>query len=250
MVAATNKDLKEHVQAGRFREDLFYRLNVLTVSLPPLREREGDIPLLARHFLHREGEDLTVSKNVMEAFRLFPWRGNIRELESAVKRAALMARSERRTMITMKDLSEELAASARDAVAVEDQVLDAVREKKFLRSAISETAEELGGLNRGTVAEYLRGECLKAFAENSFDAEKAVRLIALSADPAVLDRVRRRLEEYLENIAGAIDRSRPWEESKSALKPKTKNLPQRFHPMLEAVGEAYFRGVWNLRKTA
>jgi transcriptional regulator with GAF, ATPase, and Fis domain/CHASE2 domain-containing sensor protein len=250
VVAATNKDLKEHLQSGEFREDLFYRLNVLTVSLPPLREREGDIPLLVRHFLHREGEDLTVSKNVMEAFRLFPWRGNIRELESAVKRAALMARAERRTMITMKDLNEELAATARDAVAVEDQVLDAVREKKFLRSAVSETAEELGGLNRGTVAEYLRGECLKAFAENSYDVEKAVRLIALSADPAVLDRVRRRLEEYLQNIAGVIDRSRPWEESRSALKPKTKNLPQRFHPVLEAVGEAYFRGVWNLRKSA
>jgi transcriptional regulator with GAF, ATPase, and Fis domain/CHASE2 domain-containing sensor protein len=250
VVAATNKNLKELVQTGRFREDLFYRLNVFTVSLPPLRERGGDIPFLVRHFLQREGESLAVSKNVMEAFRLFPWRGNIRELESAVRRAALMARAERRAMITMKDLSEELAASARDAVAVEDQVLDTVREKKFLRSAISETAEELGGLNRGTVAEYLRGECLKAFAENSYDVEKAVHHIALSADQAVLDRVRKRLEEYLENIAVAIDRSRPWEESRSALKPKTKNLPQRFHPILEAVGEAYFRGVWNLHKSA
>jgi len=248
VVAATNKDLKEQVQAGKFREDLFYRLNVLMVSLPPLRERESDIPLLVRHFLRREGENLTLSKNVMEAFLLFPWRGNIRELESAVKRAALMAQAEHRTMITMKDLSEEVAASARDAIAVEDQVLDAVREKKFLRSAISDTAIELGGLNRGTVAEYLRGECLKAFAENGFDVEKAVRHIALTLDPGVLDRVRKRLEEYLENIAGAIDRSNPWEVSKAALKPKTKNLPRRFHSTLEAVGEAYYRGVWDLHK--
>lgn len=244
VLAATNRDLKREVPTGKFREDLYYRLNVLSVSLPPLRERQGDLPVLVEHFLRKEGGGLSVSRNVMQAFQEYPWRGNVRELESVVKRAALLARAEGRSMVTIKDLTEELAASARNALAVEEQVLDALREKGFSRSSISESAEELGGLNRGTVAEYLRGECLKAFVEQGFDREKAVRHIALSADAAILERAGRKLEDYLENLATGIDRSQPWDGVRLGLKPKLKNLPQRYHPFLEAVAEAYYRGMW------
>jgi DNA-binding NtrC family response regulator/CHASE2 domain-containing sensor protein len=244
VLAATNRDLKAGVAEGRFREDLYYRLNVLSVSLPPLREREEDLPLLVSSFL--AGEGMEASKNVIAACAGFPWRGNVRELESAVKHAVLMARAEKRTMITLRDLPEEISASAKEAVAVEEQILEALREKGFSRSAVSGTAGDLGGLNRGTVAEYLRGECLRLFVESSFDRESAVARIALSADPAVLDRVRKRLAEYLENIAGAVDRNRTWEEVRTGLRPKTKNLPQRYHPFLESVAEAYYRRVWDL----
>jgi transcriptional regulator with GAF, ATPase, and Fis domain/CHASE2 domain-containing sensor protein len=244
VIAATNKNLKEQVSLRRFREDLYYRLNVLSVSLPPLRERMDDIPVLVRYFLGREGPGVSISKNVMDMFLTYPWWGNIRELESVIKRAVLLARADKRTMITIRDLPEELIASNQRTVALDDQILESLREKQFSRSSISDTAEELGGLNRGTVAEYLRGQCLKAFAENGFDIEKTTQHISLSKDPEVNDRVGKKLQEYLANIAEAVDKSQPWTSSRLALKPKYKNLPQRYHLYLEKVAEAFFRGIW------
>jgi transcriptional regulator with GAF, ATPase, and Fis domain len=243
VLAATNRDLKEQVKLKRFREDLFYRLNVLTVSLPPLRERQEDIPLLIQHFLTREGGEMRISKNVMDALQAYAWRGNIRELESVVRRAVLLARADQRTMVNLKDLTEEVAAATQGTVAIEDQVLESLREKKFSRSSVSDTAEELGGLNRGTVAEYLRGQCLKAFVEQGFQLELAAKHISLSADAEVNDRVRKKLHEYLSNISEVVDSSKPWDEVKSALRPKTKNIPQRYHGYIEQVADAYYRGM-------
>jgi transcriptional regulator with GAF, ATPase, and Fis domain/CHASE2 domain-containing sensor protein len=244
VVAATNKDLRELVRQKGFREDLYYRLNVLSIALPPLRERQTDIPLLVEHFLKREGGEIKVSRNVMDALQAFGWPGNIRELESALKRGVLMARAEGRLMMTIRDLSEEVSAAARNASPVEEQVLEALREKGFSRSSVSDTADELGGLNRGTVAEYLRGECLRTFVESGFDIEKAVRRLSLSGDESVNNRVRKKFEDYLASIGEAIDPSRPWDENRSSLRPKSKNLPQKYHRFLDQVAEACFRGLW------
>ena len=246
VLAATNRDLKELVRQKSFREDLYYRLNVLTVVLPSLRERQSDIPLLIDHFLRREGGGVRVSRNVMDALQGFTWPGNIRELESAIKRGALLAKAEHRAMMTVKDLSEEIATSARGAIPVEEQVLESLRDKGFSRSSVTETADELGGLNRGTVAEYLRGECLKAFAECTFDLDRAVRRISLSVDAGVNERVRKKFVDYLANLAEAVVPSQPWEAGRAALRPKAKNLPQKYHLYLEQVGEAYYRGVWKV----
>jgi transcriptional regulator with GAF, ATPase, and Fis domain len=246
VVAATNSDLRDLVRQKKFREDLYYRMDVLTVALPPLRERQTDIPFLIDHFLGREGGGVHVSRNVMDALQNYRWPGNIRELESVMKRGVLLARSERRQMVTIKDLNDEIAAAARGATPVEEQVLESLRDKVFSRSSVTETADELGGLNRGTVAEYLKGECLKAFAECRFDIDKAVRRISLSADPAVNDRVRKKFHDYLSNISEGLSPSQTWESNRGALKPKSKNLPQKYHQYLEQVGEAFYRGVWKL----
>lgn len=248
VIAATNKDLKQAVKENRFREDLYYRLNVLTVELPPLRERPGDIPLLLYHFLKREGDEFRVSRNVLDILQNHVWRGNIRELESVIKRAALLAKAEKRAMITMKDLPDEITSTVKGTIAIEDQILELLREKKFSRSAISETAEELGGLNRGTVAEYFRGQCLKAFVDHTYDLDTTARYISLAADDSVNERVRKKLVEYLSNIAEAVDKSQPWDRIKPALKPKTKNLPQKYHPFLEQVAESFYRNVWRLEE--
>ncbi len=248
VVAATNSDLRELVRQKKFREDLYYRMDVLTVALPPLRERQTDIPLLIDHFLRREGGGVRVSRNVMDALQSYRWPGNIRELESVMKRGILLARSERRAMVTIKDLNDEIAAVARGAAPVEEQVLESLRDKAFSRSSVTETADELGGLNRGTVAEYLRGECLKAFADCTFDVDKAVRRISLSADPAVNERVRKKFHDYLSNISEGLSPSQTWEWNRGALKPKGKNLPQKYHRYLEQVGEAFYRGVWKLKE--
>jgi transcriptional regulator of acetoin/glycerol metabolism len=96
VVAATNKPLEEEIRAGSFRRDLYYRLRVLPITLPPLRERDGDVPLLAEVFL-REAEadvkrqDLSLAADAFEALRAHPWPGNVRELRNVMLRAAAMA---------------------------------------------------------------------------------------------------------------------------------------------------------------
>ena len=91
IVTATNKDVKAEMQQGRFREDLYYRLNGVTVRLPPLRERRGDIPLLARHFLDRFGPRKQLTPPALEALTAYAWPGNVRELQMVIHRAAILA---------------------------------------------------------------------------------------------------------------------------------------------------------------
>jgi two-component system, NtrC family, response regulator AtoC len=95
VVAATNMDVKEAMRSGRFREDLYYRLNVLSIHIPPLRERTAEIPLLFRHFLVKYSEKYQKfapepSKHLMEAALRYPWPGNLRELENFVKRYVIL----------------------------------------------------------------------------------------------------------------------------------------------------------------
>jgi NtrC-family two-component system response regulator AlgB len=100
ILAASNLDLEALVAAGRFREDLFYRLNVFQIELPPLRDRAEDIPLLAHRFLgfyagrnHRQF--LGFSEEAMQAMKTHPWHGNIRELRNVIERATILARGSR-----------------------------------------------------------------------------------------------------------------------------------------------------------
>jgi len=114
VLAATNKDLLQEVKNGRFREDLFYRLNVIPIVLPPLRERKNDIPLLAYHFLRRfageRGKDLQeFSSEAMRLFLDYPWPGNVRELENTVEHAAVLAKG---GQVEVWDLPSALRRSA------------------------------------------------------------------------------------------------------------------------------------------
>lgn len=246
ILAATNREPKHLIKARKFREDLFYRLNVFTLNLPPLRERRGDLPVLVHSFLSREGSSFRVSANVMDAFLNHEWRGNVRELESAIKRAVVMAKAENRALIRIRDLPEEVAAAIKEKVDIEDQILDSLRDKQFSRSAISDTADELGGFNRGTIAEYFRGICFRAFVEHGWDLGTTVRALSASGDRPVNDRVRKKLQEYLGNAVESVDRSKPLEEVKQSTGPKYKNLPHRYHLYLTEIIEAYHRGEWHL----
>jgi len=111
VLAATNRDLAEQMRQGTFRADLFYRLNVVQVVLPPLRERPEDIPLLTAYFLERlsqkSGRALRLTAEAVERLLRYPWPGNVRELENAMERAAILARSD---TIGPADLPSHIAA--------------------------------------------------------------------------------------------------------------------------------------------
>ena len=96
IIAATNRDLRQAVKAGQFREDLYFRLNVVTLTLPPLRERQGDVPALAQFFLERHTRDakrpgMVLSAAAVEALTRYPWPGNIRELDNVIARAVVLS---------------------------------------------------------------------------------------------------------------------------------------------------------------
>jgi DNA-binding NtrC family response regulator len=121
VIAATHRELKAEVQAGRFREDLFYRLNVFPVVLPPLRERREDIPLLASHFLEKHaqvlGRPLTaLDPDALRALIGYPWPGNVRELENAIERAVAVAQG---PAIQLRDLPADVRGSQEGAIPAE-----------------------------------------------------------------------------------------------------------------------------------
>jgi DNA-binding NtrC family response regulator len=105
LLAATNRDLEKDVAEGRFREDLYYRINVMSLQLPPLRERHGDVPLLVERFL---GKEWTIRPDAMQALEAYRWPGNVRQLMNALERAQIMA-DER--CIVLEDLPREVATA-------------------------------------------------------------------------------------------------------------------------------------------
>ena len=109
VLAATNKDLTKAIQAGEFREDLYYRMNVVPLSIPPLRERHEDIRPLAQHFLKRLGAQprLTIAPDAFQALETYDWPGNVRELENALERAMIFHRGD---AISLADLPETIRA--------------------------------------------------------------------------------------------------------------------------------------------
>lgn len=175
VIAATNADLPQLVKNGLFREDLYYRLNVIPVLLPPLRERREDIPLLVRHFVSRLSQqqtparEITVTQEAMRRMMGYPWPGNIRQLENAIERALALGGD--RTQIDVADLPPELQDPAdvdQPAVAIlPDGGLDlptyiANIERGLITQALDDTggnkqrAAQLLGLKRTTLVEKVR----------------------------------------------------------------------------------------------
>ena len=136
VISATNKDLRKAIEKQEFREDLYYRLNVVNIELPPLRERKEDIPLLAEHFLNKFAADnrkevTGFSPDAMEFLLGYDWPGNVRELENAIERAVILAKD---SLITVADLPQEnlslvrLASTGKNLKEVEkNHVLNVLR---------------------------------------------------------------------------------------------------------------------------
>jgi len=144
IIAATNKDLAREVAEGRFRQDLFYRLNVLTIHLPPLRERREDIPelveyLLARHARSQGKRVLGVDHAAMQVLLSAPWRGNVRELDNVLQRAVILCEG---PLITRADLPPDLAPDP--DVCLSDDLRTAVShfEKRHIERVLRESPDK------------------------------------------------------------------------------------------------------------
>jgi DNA-binding NtrC family response regulator len=152
VIAATNRDLKRHVADGTFRDDLYYRLNVVTIPVPPLRERREDIPLLAQHFLQKyaqaTGKPIRgLAPQAVELLAAWDWPGNVRELEHAIERAVALAAAE---LILPHDLPPEIRGGDRDRrLPAGPMTLEEVK-----RWYVAKVLEETGG-NKARAAEVL-----------------------------------------------------------------------------------------------
>ena len=148
VIAATHGDLAALISQGSFREDLFYRLNVIQVALPPLRDRREDMPALAEHFLTRAAtklnRELRLSPPALERLLRYPWPGNVRELENAIERAAILARSD---TVDVEDLPPHVSAGLQlgPSPALPRQISLADAE----RIHILQTLERFGGNHSG-----------------------------------------------------------------------------------------------------
>lgn len=235
IIAATNKDLKKLIKENKFREDLYYRLNVINIHLDPLRERKEDIEVLITHFLIDEKINYQISLAANKALINNDWKGNVRELESIIKRAKVFCQTENRTLIQLNDLPKEIVETVK--YGFDEMVLESLRSKKFSHSAINETAKELGNVNRTLVSENFRGYSLKCFVESKFEIDKSVKTISQTDDHEINSKVRSKLETWLANIKKDIDKSESddFNNVKSELSSKYKNLPQKFHIYLDEV---------------
>jgi DNA-binding NtrC family response regulator len=151
IIAATNRNLEEEIHAGRFREDLFYRLNVFPITMPPLRQRKEDIPLLVNHFVAKFNKKIgkrieTVSKETLNALQEYHWPGNVRELESVIERAVIISRG---TALQVLDRFDTFSKSGK--LGVQDVKTLAELEHDHIIRALQKTGWQIEGKNGAAV---------------------------------------------------------------------------------------------------
>ena len=169
LLAASNKDFKEMVKAGTFREDLFYRLNVILITLPPLRSRPDDIPLLVRHFLnkysHTIGKEVqSMSAEALAILQQYPFPGNVRELENIIERTVALSEG---TEITARDLPSDLRELSMDSLDTRAYMTLEQKEKQYIQEVLTKTghkkglAAEILGLPRTTLWRKMKNHGLE-----------------------------------------------------------------------------------------
>lgn len=179
ILSATNRDLPEAIRERHFREDLYYRLNVVTMTIPPLRDRAGDIPLLAHHFLSQFNEQSAtkacgLSRDAMNALEAYPWPGNVRELKNVIMRAAVLAEGE---YITPMDLPHHIGPGKNRDFAL-DRMLG--EEQWLLTPFLEAKAQMLESFERRylkALLERCRGNVSRAAIAAGIDRKTVHRMI-------------------------------------------------------------------------
>ncbi len=145
LIAATSRNLEEFVASGKFREDLYYRLNVVPILLPPLRERRDDIPVLVEHFMKKYNEEngkaVTISSDVLNVFMSYEWPGNVRELENTLERLVIMSRAKVASLHDLPFNIKDQSLKARYAVQIKDALPSAIEdiERTKIHDALKKT---------------------------------------------------------------------------------------------------------------
>lgn len=175
VIAATNRDLLQEIERGNFREDLYYRLNVVPIALPALRERKEDIPLLAEHFIHKHNKRLNrnvagVSKDALAILMQYPWPGNIRELENVVERTLLFAEDE---TITPDEVPEDIRQPPHSASAVAHRF-------EHTLTDFGEGSASMRDIVRAATSEIEKDLITKALEETQGNVTRAAHLLRIS----------------------------------------------------------------------
>lgn len=184
VITATHRNLEESIQEGKFREDLFYRLNIIPINIPPLRERKTDIPLLANHFLKQlngTAESKTINDEAMEFLVKYSWPGNIRELANFVERMVVLSMG---SIITPRDLPEKVLGGTpkekRQPLKEEKEGNPAQMLQQSLRKSFHVGIPEEGINLKKTVEEFEKELLLEALEKTGWVKNKAANLLGLN----------------------------------------------------------------------
>ncbi len=239
IIAASNKDVEKEVIAGHFRQDLFYRLNGFILTIPPLRERRMDIPLLVTHFIGKyTSHKMNISYEALNKLKTWHWPGNVRELENIIHRSVVLVQSEKRNLIRLSDLPETIVGPKEiqsELIPIDQQILKALRQFEFSHTSIRMTADALGNKDRGTITEYLRGMCFQKLVENNYNLDKAATSLAGSSSPKIYNRVHKKMHGYLKNLKSQSKNHDENSEPETTMPSAFSGLPKKYHEALKQV---------------
>ncbi len=275
VIAATHRDLRREVAARRFREDLYYRLNVFPIRIPPLRERREDIPELVREFLSRHAAEagrpaVEVEADAMRRLSIYAYPGNVRELQNIVRTLLVEARGAASitdqhvvAVFSRHRLADPLTTAGQAPDASEEEishdesvgpwVLSELR-RYFFNLALAERMLEdrrrtapdrrqVPVVSRSGLTYYLHGECLRALAEEGWDREAATRRIARVE--RLVPKVKVKLDFMMACALDAARRAEPTPAGRlSALEARFPKLPDGYRSYLRSFAEEFGKGRW------
>ena len=246
IVAATNRDLQRGVSEGWFREDLYFRLTGLLFRLPPLRERAGDVPILAETFLTEIAGQMgkpvpTLSNEALRVLVEQEWKGNVREFRHCLEQAIALSDGPLLTKESLRLGSASPSPTGRAKAQIlpdpasDAAVLSCLRQQGFDMQATAKTL----GWDRSTVTQRLKGLCFQALVEADGDQAKAA--LAISGDPSHLRTVELKLMDYHSHLLSVIEPFATANEALLDCKRRFKNLPDRHFSSVEILVRQYFR---------
>jgi transcriptional regulator with PAS, ATPase and Fis domain/CHASE2 domain-containing sensor protein len=245
IVAATNRDLQKGVSEGWFREDLYFRLSGMVFHLPPLRQRTGDIPLLADLFLNQLAEQLgkpvlQLTNEAVRALTEQDWKGNVRELRHCLEQAVTLNDGPLLTKDSLRldgerEQSRKRTGQTAPDLAGDAAVLSCLRRQGF---DMQSTAKALGW-DRSTVTQRLKGLCFQALVEAKGDRAKAA--LAIAGDSSHLRTAELKLRDYDDHLRSVIEPFATTEEALADCRRRFKNLPDRHFASVETLVRRYFQ---------
>ncbi|MEO2044810.1 MAG: sigma 54-interacting transcriptional regulator [Nitrospinaceae bacterium] len=242
IIAATNRNLEDEVQKDQFREDLFFRINTVTLELPPLRERKKDIELLVRHFVKKYGNEYGkpvqgLSDKAMQRLLDYEWPGNIRELENVVQRGITFSGGD---IIQEKDLGLNLKKTVHLELSDgDDLLLKRLRDCSF---EINATAAQLK-MNRNTVSSRFKGICFDLLVKHQRVVEKVVdEIVDNDVDSKTVEQ---KVNEYYENLIRIARESSSEDDAIREALRRSKNVPTRHHSSIELLVKSCFEDEQN-----